>query len=101
MSWVAEALSFVSFMSDVSVGAGFEKDSRAGKTVFMSKALRGGRQKDISGLLSVFFKSRAMTGFRHKRHKRQYLMSFLVFSLQGRITKKSSLQKSAILEVNA
>jgi len=45
MSWVAEPLSFVSFMSDVSVGAGFEKDSRAGKTVFMSKALRGGEDK--------------------------------------------------------
>jgi len=49
MSWVAEPLSFVSFMSDVSVGAGFEKDSRAGKTVFMSKALRGKDKKTFRG----------------------------------------------------
>ena len=76
-----EPLSFVSFMSKVSGEDGFEKDSRAGKTVFMSKALRGKRQKDIVEPLNVFFKSLAKTGFRHKRHKRQYLMSFLVFSL--------------------
>jgi hypothetical protein len=37
---VPEHLSFVSFVSNTSVGDGFEEDSRESKTVFMSKALR-------------------------------------------------------------
>jgi hypothetical protein len=38
-------VSFLSFLSKVSERAGFEKDTRGGESVFMSKALRGKDKK--------------------------------------------------------
>jgi hypothetical protein len=71
-------MSFLTFLSKASEREGFEKDTRGGESVFMSKALPGLRQKDIRELTSVFFKPIDMTSFRHKRHKRQYPRPFLV-----------------------
>lgn len=75
-----------------------EKTAAREELSFMSKALRGVDIKDSSESASVFLKPLAVTGFRHKRHKRQYLMSFLVFTPQGQHSpQKPPLQKSAIL----